>query len=512
MRNLPEPSSERRAFDGLEGAEGPSGVVLLSSNAEAWATRWQMIADADRRIDTATFILERDIVGLAFLGHLYERAREGVEVHLRIDARGSASFAPPLAVAASLQDLADAGADVRIYNPPLNQLARTLVEANAAPVSACAHEKILAVDGRRAVTGGRNIASVYYTLPSENRGAVVDDDVLLEGRAVTAQLARIVDRADNEVSVPPTLPPDAVPRADLLMMAYGAMDAWLHGDVVFEPSDAAVLALEAAGLARLPGLPPRAVRDDLRPYLRELASYHSLYGTLPLDDVERDYADVRVVYGGGGADGQEHHNSATDALLRCIAGAHNRILIQSPYVMLTRGVLVALARASRRGVNIDIVTNSPSSSDNDASQALFIDSWPELEARLPTLRVFVAADGQMQHVKRVVCDEDLTLLGSYNLDPLSAHLNSEVVVGIWSPDVTEQNRKIVDDRINGGEVLEYRIARDTHGRAMRDGNGNVVVAFGPRNHVPARRLAELESLKRFLFSVRGIWDFEFVVW
>jgi putative cardiolipin synthase len=314
-------------------------------------------------------------------------------------------------------------------------------------------------------------------------------------------------------------PIDFAPRATTMIIVAGAMDAWLRGEVSRDPQTA-LLQLEAAGLHDLKLLPSQSVRADARRYLQELVGYRSIYGSLAPTKASLAkggaWAQVRVSLSQS-ADEPTRRDPASDALLRAIAGAHRRILVQSPYLLLTRPVIAELIRASERGVRIDMITNSPGSSDNFASQALFVDSWPELEARIPTLRVFVANDYQMQHVKRAVFDDDLSLVGSYNLDPLSAHLNSEMVVELWSRELTERNADEIQARLESGDVLEYRIKRTADGRAVRfppgdQHAGEVEVEFGPHDHLDPATLESLENMKSFLFSIRGIWSFEVVAW
>ena len=63
-----------------------------------------------------------------------------------------------------------------------------------------------------------------------------------------------------------------------------------------------------------------------------------------------------------------------------------------------------LAEAAGRGVRITILTNSPLSSDNAMSQAVFLEQWPELLARLPGARLFVTGDRHNLHGKLAVFD------------------------------------------------------------------------------------------------------------
>lgn len=516
---VPHLESLRSAFETLRGRGGASGVVLLTEPAQAWAARWDLLRDARERIDATYFIVEDDVFGMAFLGHLYAKAEAGVDVRLLIDGRGSALLSAPLVGRDYLQELVDTGhARVHIFNPPLNQLLRALLEANAVPFAASTHNKILVVDDKLAMTGGRNIGRVYFSRLDEDPTAVIDADVLIDGADAVTAVAAAMSREFPASGPNSIVEPDVVnfvSKREELLIVYGAMEAWLTGSVPAEPVEDAVLALEAAGLAQLKALPSREVRRKVRPYLHALATHTSLHGASPLRVHPRHEAEVRVVSATSRA--VRLDDSANDALVRAIAGARKRVMFQSPYFILTPRVLRALEKASERGVEIVVITNSPISSDNPASQALFIDSWPELMARIPTLRLFVGATRQMLHAKRATFDDDLTFIGTYNLDPLSAHVNSEMVLSVWSVDFNAQNRADLQTATKSSAMIEYKILRDAHKRARRyppgdPREGQVMVAYGPRDHVPAEQIEDLVTLKHILVGLRAIWDFEVVAW
>lgn len=506
----PRQPSARTTFDQMPGNVGATSVTSFDDNGLAWVARWRQMSQAKRTIDASYFIVAGDVFGLAFLAHLYERARQGVEVRLLLDGRGSAAIALPLTGLDDLQELTATGnVDIRIYNPPLLQLARTALEMSVVPISAGTHDKILVVDDGVAIVGGRNIAAPYFSTQDEEPGAVIDADVKLSGAAAAA-LAEVV-RGEHARWFQERIRRDAInlaPRDELLRMLYAAMNVWLNGDGPALPGDAAVAHLEAASVAAVPRASESA-RAALRPLLQELVRVRSIHGALRAGEPRSQVAEAHVIASRGRAD--EHDDAANDAIVRSIATARHRVWIQSPYFMMTPRLLGALERAAARGVEIIAVTNGPSSSDNDPSQALFIDTWPELEARVPTLRVFAGA-GPMLHTKRVLIDDALTLIGSHNLDPLSAQLNSEVVVAVWSRAINHAAQVEIGELLDSGRVYEYRIRRGADGRAQRDADGSVIVTFGPRHHLSPRRLEELRALKRFLLSVRGIWDLEFVAW
>jgi phosphatidylserine/phosphatidylglycerophosphate/cardiolipin synthase-like enzyme len=180
----------------------------------------------------------------------------------------------------------------------------------------------------------------------------------------------------------------------------------------------------------------------------------------------------------------------TRSLIRLVRSAQEEILIQSPYLVLPEEAADVLEEAAARGVKITVLTNSPMSSDNALSQGVFLEQWPELLARVPGLRIYVAGDRHNLHSKLAVFDGRLTLVGTYNLDPLSIALNSELVAAAWSPPLAGDIRQDQLGRIAEGPplVYEYLIKRDADGNPLRDGKGRAIVDFGPEDHIPPEEM------------------------
>jgi len=511
---LPKVTSTAQAYEKLDGHRGVGGAVIIDHNARAWAARWELITDARRQIDLATFIYDQDVFGLALLGALTERASAGVQIRLLLDGRGSLAMASPLLGRDLLQELVATGhADVHIYNPPFNELVGALIRMDAVQLSAGNHNKLLIVDGALAITGGRNVNSHYFGTLREDPAAVSDVDVLLDGDPLVAALSDVMDREfyswrHEDIEA------DAInitPQRDLLLMVAGAMDAWVRGRV--EDPDVAA-SLEAAALARLDHPPTARTLELLRERIVELQRYPSIRGSVPLQTATRfNDLDARIITVRSRVRGDD--NPAVEAVLQAIAGARREIIIQSPSFILTPQMLKAFRKASERGVAITLLTNSPMSSDSRIAQALFIDSWPELIARIPTLRVFVAKRHQMQHAKRILFDDDLTFVGSYNFDPFSHQMNSETIVATLSADVAAATR--ADLATVQQHMVEYRVARDAKGRVRRHPRGHpaagqVIVEYGPRDIAPAVEIETIERTKTLLLSLQRLWDFDVVVW
>jgi phosphatidylserine/phosphatidylglycerophosphate/cardiolipin synthase-like enzyme len=152
--------------------------------------------------------------------------------------------------------------------------------------------------------------------------------------------------------------------------------------------------------------------------------------------------------------------------------------------VLSEDAVKHLADAGERGVETTIITNSPVSSDNALSQAFFLEQWPELLARVPKLRLFVRGEPSTLHGKSTVFDGQLATVGTYNLDPTSQRLNSELVVVVWSErfarEVARGPRRLIASRAPA--VYEYRIRRDAAGAPVRGDDGRPIVEFGPEQH------------------------------
>lgn len=518
------PPSTRAAFEQLKQLDaegGRSQVVLLSDNTAAWVARWRMMREASDTIDVTSFILDDDVFGIAFLGHLYKKAVDGVKVRVLVDGRGSNSFITPgFGAKDNLQELVHTGmVEVRIYNPPVKQIARSLIELSTPSASALAgtHNKILVVDDARAITGGRNIARAYYaTAREEKEHGFFDADVLLTGAAVEG--LREMMELDFTIHNREDIERDPVnirSRRHDLLMVYAAMDAWLEGRVPATPRDEAVFALEAVAVQSLPSFPSRSARDAVRPYLEELAGLRSLHGAIDTTLGTAHRSEVRVI--GAASLMQEGADGPGDALVIAIRGAKKTIAIESPYFVLTPQTLEALEEASRRGVAIDVITNSANSTDNPMSASLLLDTWPELMARVPTMRMFVKNDRPTLHAKRAVFDDSLTIIGSYNLDPLSAYVMSETIVAVWSRGFNAQTRDEMQRRVSGGNMLEYKIARDEQRQAKRYPRGHalaghVIVEYGPRDHVPPDKVSSLVAQKDVVMGLKDLWDVPLVVY
>mgnify|MGYP001225182616 CR=1 FL=1 len=457
----------RASFESLPRVRGRAPrLQLLDENQDAWVARWRLLASARHRIDMASFIVRRDEYGLAFLGHLLARARDGVRVRVLVDAQGT-HMARSFLDEDYLDELVAAGVEARVYRPLPERFLQALIELDPASAVASEHDKLLLVDGRWGLIGGRNVAKEYFADPASHPQAFLDADLLVEGPAAVRALTQAFEVEWTSPSTEPIAREklDLVPSEAELLEAYRAMDAWLRGE---DPGQGEVA---------------RALRER----------HPGLQGALQAPPPPRARGEVRVL--DSSARRLRMDDPVTEGLRRLLVAAERRVLIVSPYLVLTPEAIEELSRAAGRGVEITVLTNSPTSSDNALSQAYFAEQWPTLLARVPGLRLFVRGDDHNLHAKTATFDGQVAVVATYNLDPLSMAINGEIAVVAWSPELAASIERSAGAMLQAGPptVYEYRILRDEEGEPVLDEEGQPQVLFGPQDHTDRSRWSGMDA-------------------
>lgn len=352
---------------------------LLLEDREAAEARVELVLSAREDLLVETFIVGAEPFSLTSLALLRDTARRGIAVRFLIDAQWNDM---PRAVEAHL--LAE-GVEIRHYHPfrfdrPF-WLTRRL------------HDKLIVADGERMIAGGRNVESPYFGFGHQlARRDYIDADLLVEGAAAAA--ARVYFEklwASREVRPSPA---QATPEE--LAVAEAALDehwSWLD----------ARIRLAQADPFRRP--PPR----------REVGEVDFLH-----DPVGKK----------GEAPGVGH------GLLALLDGARESIVIESPYLVPSRAFRRGLARALERGVRVRILTNSLSTTDNLWPQAGYVGQRKNLVGQ--GVELWELTGERTLHSKAAVVDGETVIVGSFNLDPRSEHLNTELALVVGDPELAAE--------------------------------------------------------------------------
>lgn len=146
-------------------------IRLLAKGTDAYHAFIQGIHNAKRSIYIATYVLGDDSVAKEILSALTKKAKEGVEVRLLLDDIGSVK-----APRKELSILKDAGGYVGFFMPMIRLPFRGRANLRN-------HRKIILIDRKSAIVGGRNIADEYMG-PEEDLKRWKDLSLFAEGPVV----------------------------------------------------------------------------------------------------------------------------------------------------------------------------------------------------------------------------------------------------------------------------------------------------------------------------------------
>ncbi|MFC6183767.1 phospholipase D family protein [Pseudoxanthomonas japonensis] len=177
-------------------------AVMLDKGSDALLARLNLIRSARERIDLQTYIFDKDDSARLVLDELLAAARRGVKVRVLIDQLSAIADLEILAaLSGSHQNFA-----IRIYNPSFGKAKLNYLDY-AGSVLCCfrrfnqrMHTKLLLVDDRIGISGGRNYQDDYFDWDAEYNFR--DRDVLVAGPEAAAMAINFQAFWDARRSVP----------------------------------------------------------------------------------------------------------------------------------------------------------------------------------------------------------------------------------------------------------------------------------------------------------------------
>lgn len=407
----PEATALDRAVAPLLAARpDQSGAALVADNVQAFALRAQSAREAGRSLDVMSYIWRGDLTGNLLKHELLAAARRGVRVRLLIDdMNGPARDRVLLALDAH------PNLEVRLFNPARNR-ASSVVRALEMALRFVGfnrrmHNKAWIADNRVALVGGRNIGDEYFD--AAQRMNFHDADLLLLGPAV-AQASAIFDRFWSSAEVIPlaalksTAPP---PTADEL-------SAWRQ---------ALVADARASNWVRALG-DPRRLADKLT---GDDVALHWSDSLRVLSDPPEKAAPL--------AGARDRPGWLLHDVMALLFSARRQSWLISPYFVPGDAGTLLLAGQATRGVDVRVLTNALAATDVPVVHAGY-QRWrrPLLQHGVQLFelkpggdargRELIGSSGASLHTKAFVVDGARGFVGSFNFDPRSAQLNTEMGV------------------------------------------------------------------------------------
>ncbi|MDH5379539.1 MAG: phospholipase D family protein [Cyclobacteriaceae bacterium] len=399
-----------------------TGVFALEEGDVSMIYRAWLTESAEKTIDIQYFIFSADNIGLIAADYLLRAADRGVQVRLLVD---------DIMVEADADELlaidAHPNLSIKIYNPTAN-IGKNLPEKlyslsiDFQGFNQRMHNKTFIVDGNAAITGGRNIADEYFDYDHEYNFR--DRDVLLIGRGAQSIQQSFDQFWDSPLSVPVAELVEVTDSELNLIEKYEYLHQYACNPLNFWPQ-------------------VREKINDMPAIFKQIQESGELIWTdsvIFISDIPGKNDGASGLTGGG---------VVTDSLISLIKNARSSVSIQSPYLVTTELSQQLFKSAIDRGVRIQILTNSLSSTDNlEAFSGYLRDRETLLELGVeiyefkPDAAIrFEIMTGALQreidftpvfglHAKSMVVDEKIAIIGTFNLDPRSANLNTECIVVI----------------------------------------------------------------------------------
>jgi len=435
---------------------GQTGIVSLGDARDAFATRIALARAATSSIDIQTFIWHADATGTLMFEEVLRAAERGVRVRLLLDDVNGDGLDPTLVLLASNPHL-----DVRLYNPFATRGSRAIgFLTDFTRVNHRMHNKSFTVDNLATVVGGRNIADEYFAA-GEGIG-FVDLDVMAVGDVVQPVSAQF-DLYWNSAS------------------AYPSRTILAH--IEAEPRDA--LSVRARAIRESPESVRYGEAAMQLPVVRGL-----LEGTLT-----PEWAHATVVFDDPAKTqnrGSEEELLMLPKLLAEFGKPVRSLDMISPYFVPREGGTEALAALAGGGVRVRVITNSLAATDEKSVHAGYVKRREALlraGVQLYELKPDASSIRQSRdkdlgsggsraglHAKTYAVDDREIFVGSFNFDPRSARLNTEMGVVIESPALATRLAAVIDSAFPS---LAYRLTLGEDGRIRWLGSDGQVFDADP---------------------------------
>ncbi len=403
-----------------------SAVFPLIEGDEAFAARMMLAKYAQRSLDVQYYIWRPDMTGTMLFEALHEAADRGVRVRLLLDDNNTTNTDAVLASLNTHENI-----EVRLFNPFMLRKARWWgFLTDFSRLNRRMHNKSFTADNSLTIIGGRNIGDEYF-------GAT--DDVLFADLDVLSAGAAVQDVSDD------------------FDKYWRSASAYPLESIVSPKSALALTDLRKQALQV-------AASDDAQQYVESLRE-SSFITQLEQRDVDFEWLNVRMVSDDPrkGLGQAEKESLLVQQLQDIIGDPQVDVELISPYFVPTESGVEAFAWLVGKGVEVKVLTNSLSATDVAAvhagyakrRQALLesgvilyeMQRHPTQVKLLKKKKRFLGSSGSSLHAKTFSVDGKHVFIGSFNFDPRSANLNTELGFVINSPRLAQRISQAFYDEI-----------------------------------------------------------------
>jgi putative cardiolipin synthase len=417
---------------------------IIDDDREAAQIRVDLIRQARAEILLELFRASEDQMMLSYLALLRDAVRRGVKVRFLIDGVFNQLSQPMQAY------LIEEGIEIREYHPLRLSKPRWMTRR--------LHDKVLAIDRQQMLVGGRNLENPWFGISAKSyvKRAYVDRDAYVQGAAV-AQAHAYFMRIWNSAEI-----------RDTGLGAYDPQFSRARCDPGW--SEQLYESCEETRQRALAGIERAGVTLDRHwARLKEDSFVHLNPGT-DWARGQRDVGEVHFWYDPVALKGQAP--GTFQAFLEYVEAARHSVIIESPYMILSANSLAVFRRLLDRGVKIRILSNSLAATQNFYAQAGYERkkaAWVQLG-----LQLWEYKGPKMLHAKSAVIDDQIAIVGNFNLDPRSEFLNTELAVVTHDPRIARQLRTSIEAHLdNAWHIGSDGMPVGEHERFPGSGKGRI---------------------------------------
>ena len=431
---------------------GTSGIYWLPDARDAFAARMRLAEVAERTLDVQYYIWRDDMTGTMLFEALRAAADRGVRVRLLLDDNNTSGLDTALAALDAHPNI-----EVRLFNPLGIRRPRFLSYlVDFSRLNRRMHNKSFTADNQATIIGGRNVGDEYFG--ATDGILFVDLDVLAVGPVVT-EVSDSFDAYWNSNSAYPV--DHLLPRATTAQLAELA-SALASRRAALRPSSTRVLC----------GAPNLSVTS-----FRETSTLEWAPTRMISDDPAK----------GLGLAAPE--TLLPEKLKQTLGEPATRLDLVSAYFVPAAAGVDWFTGLAKRGVKVRVLTNSFEATDVPFVHAGYAKRRTALlkagvrlyESRLAgpdgertSSHGGTGSSGSSLHAKTFAVDGARVFIGSFNFDPRSAELNTEMGFVIESPALARQ----ID------EAFRSRVPTDAY--EVRLSEGGQIVWEESRHGVPVR--------------------------
>lgn len=393
---------------------GKSGFYPLSSGMDAFVIRYGLIASAERSLDLQYYIWRADTTGRLLVNQLLLAADRGVRIRLLLDDLDTEGKDWGMSILDYHPNI-----EIRLYNAFAHRGSRAVGFAtDLARLNRRMHNKSLTADNQATIIGGRNIGNEYFGATSHAEFS--DLDVLAMG-PVVKDVSNMFDLYWNSDVVIP-------------LSAFSVEEP-----VTKASSDSARIEFS------------QVIKEEKAdPYLQAIHESDTLTRLL-FKNMTFSWGKADLLFDTPDKVTATEVTAATHMapkLRAYVDNARQEVIIVSPYFVPGDKLVEYLGKLADRGVRILILTNSLAANDVGVVHAGYMryreallrhgielyEFKPKLEEKIKNKK-WTGSSNASLHAKTFGIDRQLVFVGSFNLDPRSIALNTEMGVLFESPEL-----------------------------------------------------------------------------